>query len=261
MKIGIIGGGNMGAAIYSGIKKKYKVCVAEVDKKRAQSLKRKYKAVLKDIAPLVKQSDTVIVAVKPQGIDDVLEMIKENTVKSTLVISIAAGITISYLEKKLGKKARVIRTMPNLPAQIGEGITAIAKGRLARADDVKTADNIFSCVGETVVVKEDLIDAVTAVSGSGPAYVFHFVENLMKASQALGLNKELSVKLVTQTFLGSAHLLAQSKEDAGRLREKVTSKGGTTQAALNVLKKQKVDTAFKKALAAAKKRAKELSKK
>ena len=178
-----------------------------------------------------------------------------------LVISIAAGITISYLEKKLGKKARVIRTMPNLPAQIGEGITAIARGSLAKAGDVKTAVNIFSCVGETAVVNEDLIDAVTAVSGSGPAYVFHFVENLMKASQALGLNKELSAKLVTQTLLGSAHLLAQSKEDAGRLREKVASKGGTTQAALNVLKKQRVGTAFKKALAAAQKRAKELSKK
>ena len=148
-----------------------------------------------------------------------------------------------------------------MPAQIGEGMTAICKGKYATPKDVQQACNIFDLVGETVVVQEKLLDAVTAVSGSGPAYVFLFAEMLMKASMALGLSCPLSAQLVEKTLLGSVHQLTQLKEDSSLLRAKVTSKGGTTEAAMKVLFQRKIDQLFIAALKAAKKRAGQLARK
>ena len=153
---------------------------------------------------------------------------------SNLVASLSQKEKQEILEKILGKKLRVIRTMPNMPAIIGEGITAVSQGRYAKAADMDVACKIFSEVGETVVVHEDWIDAITAVSGSGPAYVFLFVECMVNAAKALGLSEPLSKKLVYKTLSGSAHLLEGQKLDAAALRAKVTSKGGTTRAAAPV---------------------------
>jgi pyrroline-5-carboxylate reductase len=150
--------------------------------------------------------------------------------------------------------------MPNMPALIGEGITGVCKGRYATSNDLKLAQTILSVVGPAVVVKESMIDAVTAVSGSGPAYVFLFVEQWIAAARKLGFTPQEARELVYKTLIGSAHLLAQSEFDAGTLRQKVTSKGGTTQAALDVFAKNKFDQTMINALAAAKKRAKELAK-
>ena len=257
--IGFIGGGNMGAAIISRACKQFKILVCEKDKKRAAFLKRKFKVVNKDLASMVNASDVIVLAVKPQDFDGVLDQIKGAISSRQVVISIAAGITSAFIEKKLGGKVRVIRTMPNMPAQVGEGITAVAKGKYAKNTDVALARKIFNCVGATVIVQEKMIDAVTAVSGSGPAYVFYFVECLLNAAQSLGFSKDVSKDLVMATLLGSAHLLDQQKEDAASLRAKVTSKGGTTQAAMDVLMKNKVDKIFSQALKAAQKRAKQLA--
>lgn len=255
----IIGGGNMGTALLERVRKHFKVLVCEQNPQRAGYLRRKYKIVLADLATAVKKSHIVILAVKPQDIDEVLENLRPFADKK-LMISIAAGITISYLEKKLGGGVRVIRTMPNMPAQIGEGITAIAAGKFTKSTDVKLTQKIFNLVGKTIIVEENVLDCVTAVSGSGPAYVFLFVECFIKAAQTLGLDAAQSKVLVYQTLLGSAHLLKQSKDSAAELRAKVTSKGGTTQAAIDVLTAYNIEKAFIDAFAAAKRRAGELAK-
>lgn len=258
--VGIIGGGNMGSAIISRIRKNFKVVVCEQDEKRGAGLKKKFKVTLKDLAGLVKTSAIILVAVKPQDIDSVLAQMKAAGAAKKLVISIAAGIGISFMEERLGAGARVIRTMPNMPAMIGEGMTAIAQGKNAKKSDLTVAEHIFEAVGRTVIVNEGLIDAITAVSGSGPAYVFLFVECLMKAAQSLGLDPEISEVLVKQTLRGSVHLLEKQAEDAAALRAKVTSKGGTTQAAMDVFFAQNIETIFQQALTAARDRSRELAK-
>jgi len=178
-----------------------------------------------------------------------------------LVISIAAGITSQYFEKRLGAKTRVVRAMPNMPAQIGEGVTALSKGKFATAADLKKAATLLKAVGKTVVVKEGEMDAVTAVSGSGPAYVFLFAECMIKAARSLGLKDSVARELVYETLLGSARQLKALDDDPARLRARVTSKGGTTQAALEVLTGAKIEQVFQRALKAAKDRSQALAKK
>ena len=252
-KIAIIGGGNMGEAIIKGLKRPVMVC--EADPVKAKALVKKYKASVVDLAG-ASSADVIILAVKPQDMLNALAQIEAN---GQLFISIAAGLTTAFFEKHLGGKARVIRSMPNMPALIGQGITGISAGKYAKAQDLKTAQEILDSVGQTVIVKESMLDAVTAVSGSGPAYVFLFVEQWMASARTLGFSEAEAKHLVYQTLIGSAHLLEQSEFSAGTLREKVTSKGGTTQAALEVFAKGKFDQIVKKALTAAKNRAKELA--
>ena len=261
IRIGIVGCGNMGTAILSSLVGKYHLAVCEQDEKKAAALRRKFEVKNHGLASLVMISDILLLSVKPQNMDKVLEEMSAVVTKDKIIVSIAAGITTSFIENRLGNKCRVIRTMPNMPAQVGKGITAVCKGSHAQKTDVMLVNNIFNNVGETVVVKEELIDAVTAVSGSGPAYVFLFVELFIKSAQALGLDASLSKQLVQATLEGSASLLANEKKDAETLRKMVTSKGGTTEAALDVFMKNKIDKIFQKALTAAKKRSKELSRK
>lgn len=260
IKIGIIGCGNMGAAIISKIKGKYDILVVEKEPARVNLLKKKYKVSFVGLGRALESSDVIILAVKPQNFDEVLSQLSGLIAKNQLVISIAAGITTEYIEKRLGRNVRVIRTMPNLPAQIGEGMTGICKGKKATPADLREAVKIFENIGKTLIVQEKWIDAITAVSGSGPAYVFLFAENFIKAAKALGFNDAQAKALVSQTMRGSLDLLEQSTEDAGTLRERVTSKGGTTAAALEVFGRAGYEKTFKNALMAAKKRAKELAK-
>lgn len=258
-KIGIIGAGNMGTAIISRIYRKYSVIVCEKDSGRAALLKKKYKAASVDLTTLARTSDIVVLAVKPQDMDAVLRELKGLLQPKQLVISIAAGLTTLYFEARLGAKIKVVRAMPNMPAQIGEGVTALCKGRFAVDKDLKTAAAVFAGNGTTVIVPQRLMDSVTAVSGSGPAYVFMFAEYFLKAAQKLGLDKSTARALVTETLKGSVHLLLKSQEDAGILRARVTSKGGTTQAALDVFGSYNIEKAFVEALAAAKRRAGQLA--
>ncbi len=260
--VGIIGGGNMGEALIKGLYKSHSVAVVESNVQRAAYLKKKYRVKIGAIPEVVKTSSVIVLAVKPQDMVMVLDNIVRaisNRPYGPLFISIAAGLTTKFFEKFL-ESARVIRCMPNMPALIGQGITGLCAGKNAKASDIKIAQEILKTVGQTVVVKESAIDAITAVSGSGPAYVFLLVECWMKAAQSLGLKEAEAKALVYQTLLGSAHLLEQSSFTAGELRTKVTSKGGTTQAAMDVFFKGKLDQLIKQALSAAQRRAKELSK-
>ena len=257
--IGIIGGGNMGAAIIGGIRKKYRVLVCEKDDKRRAFLKKNFRLSVNDLRVVVENSNVLILAVKPQDFDAILQELKGFITNKHLVISIAAGMTTPYIEKRLGRGVRVIRTMPNLPAQIGKGVTALCKGNSAKASDALVAKKIFDRLGATLAVKEKDINAVTAVSGSGPAYIFNFVDCFIKAAQSLGLNEKDATSLVMQTMLGSMALLVGSYDSPRTLCEKVTSKGGTTEAALKVFHQARFEETFTRALKAAKKRAKELS--
>ena len=256
--IGIIGGGNMGEALIKGLYKSYTVRVCETNPLRVKYLKKKYKGIVLGDLKAAEAASVIILAVKPQDMELLLKQIPAG--KNKLFISIAAGLTTKFFEKNLGGKVRVVRAMPNLPALIGEGITGISAGRYAKSGDLKLAQSILDAVGETIIIKEDMMDALTAVSGSGPAYVFLFVEQWINAAMKLGFNQLQAKQLVYKTLLGSAYLLEQSKFDAAQLRVKVTSKGGTTQAAMDVFLKGKFDQLMKDALTAAKKRAKELAK-
>ena len=259
-KIGLIGAGNMGGAILDGIYRDFGIFVAEADKDRALELQKKYKVELGGIKDVVGQTDIIILAVKPQLFEEVLTDLKGHITKDHLVISIAAGIKTSFIQRKLGKDIRVIRTMPNLPVQVKEGMTGVCFGKTVKRTDVILACQIFNAIGQTVVVEEKKIDALTAISGSGPAYLFYVVECLEKAAKSLGLKPDVAQQLIVQTLSGSLKLLQESPEDAKTLRKRVTSKGGTTQAALEVFEAVKTDKIFREALKAARDRAKELSK-
>jgi pyrroline-5-carboxylate reductase len=260
MHISLIGCGNMGEAILAGLHQKHMFHIVEARPERRQVLKTKYRCTFVDIVHAVDSAEIIILAVKPQDLSAVLEELSTQPLKAKLVISIAAGVTTSFIEKSLKQSARVVRVMPNLPAVIKEGVTGITKGAKAGSEDIKKAVDLFSAVGETVVVKEEMIDAVTAVSGSGPAYVFLFVECMMKAAMKLGFKEKEAKTLVYKTLTGSAHMLAASDDSAEELRAKVTSKGGTTQAATDVFMDRDIVIMFEKALKAAADRAKELSK-
>lgn len=258
-RIGVIGGGNMGTAILAGIYKDYHVAVCEEDPSRRAILKRRFRLPVVDVHDLCENSDVIILAVKPQGFDTLLASIKPHVRKTHIVVSIAAGITTAYIEKRLPEQARVIRTMPNLPAQVKQGVTGICAGRYATARDTARIRKVFQSVGSAFVLEEKLIDAVTAVSGSGPAYVFLVIESWMAAAANLGLEKQMSGQMILDTFKGAIKLLEESGEDASQLRERVTSKGGTTAAALNQFAKHQIGQTFKDALKSARDRAKELS--
>ena len=261
LRIGVIGGGNMGSAIISGIRKKHSVCVCEKDASRRIFLKRTYRVEVTDLGTLMKRSKVIILAVKPQDFDITLHEMRPYMTRRHLVISIAAGITTKFIERQLGK-VRVVRTMPNLPVKSHKGMTGIAKGKYAAHSDLRTASAIFKNVGEVLIVSsEDKLDAITAVSGSGPAYYFYFTEALMDSARKLGLSEEEALVAVNATLAGSSALLSdETGEDAASLRKKVTSKGGTTEAALKVLDLKDFRNIIADALRAAKKRAKELSK-
>lgn len=261
--IALIGGGNMGEAFIKGLHTRAAIYVVEADSKRCAYLKKTYRVTIATISEAIAKASIVLLAVKPQDMLTAIASINEARGfkdNHPLYISIAAGLTIKFFETNLGYNPRVIRTMPNMPALIGEGITGVAKGRFVKPTDLKLANNILSSIGQTVIVKESQLDAITAVSGSGPAYVFLFAEQWIAAAIKLGFKKDEAKKLVYQTLVGSCHQLMKSEFDAGVLREKVTSKGGTTAAALDVFGKAKFDVIFHKALAAARQRAKELSK-
>jgi len=263
-RIGIIGLGNMGHAILSnlissGAVRKGAVIGLDLDARKCGGAKKRLGiAIARSIRELVSCSDIVLIAVKPQNMGAVLDEISICG-KGRLYISIAAGIKTDRLEKGLGGRARVIRVMPNTPALVGEGISALCKGRYASKSDLKTADEIFSSVGEVIELNERYFDVVTALSGSGPAYFFYLKEALIEAGVRLGMDKKTAKDLVLKTALGSARLLIESGCEPGLLRQRVTSKGGTTEQAIKVFEKAKFKSIVERAVIAAAQHSKKLS--
>ncbi len=261
--IGLIGCGNMGEAIFRGCKKDKQLRLLATDKVKSRKDKfcRKYRIKSAcSISDLIRLSDVVLIAVKPQDIDEVLVEIKESLRKNVLVVSIAAGISSKYIEKTIGNKVKVIRAMPNMAAVLGESVTAIKKGIFASKIDTRLVKNIFEKVGSVIEVKRDAdIDIVTALSGSGPAYFFYIVASFMAVGKERGMDQKKTNELLFKTLIGSAELLKENKFDTKKLIAKVASKGGTTEAALKVFDDNNLKTIIAKGILAAYKRAKQLS--
>lgn len=263
MKIAFIGGGNMAAALIGGLIKRgvapldlYAIDVSEEARSRtAQQFGVKTGAAA-DAA--LAGYDAIVLAVKPQVLKSVSEALAPH-LSTQLVISIAAGIRAADLSRWLGGYARIVRTMPNTPALVGMGVTGLTA--LAGVDEAgrSLASQVLGAVGETVWFDdESKIDAVTAISGSGPAYVFYFIEAMQEAARQLGMDEAQGRALAVATFTGAAQLAAQSGEPASVLRERVTSKGGTTAAALASFDAQGVKDAIVRGVLAADARAKEM---
>jgi pyrroline-5-carboxylate reductase len=209
-------------------------------------------------ADLCQDCDVLVLAVKPQIMNEALEPVASALPEQTLVISIAAGISIAYLRERLGAKARIVRVMPNTPALVQRGAAGMAFSDTCTPQDQEIAQTIFESVGVAVTVAEPDIDAVTALSGSGPAYFFYMVECLVQAAQEAGLKEEDATLLAGQTLLGAGKLLSESPDSAAELRKKVTSKGGTTEAALNAFREQGFAELIQAGVQAAAKRSQEL---
>ena len=261
--IGFIGVGVMGSSIIKSLLMKSitsdQICIADKSPEKLEQLKSQYQVEAKEIAAIGTSCNVIFLAVKPQDLADVLNELKQTIQPETVVISIAAGKTIKFIEDQLQTNNPVIRAMPNTPAQIGKGISAIAAGAKVSGDELKIATELFSTTGEVVVVTEDKIDAVTALSGSGPAYFFYFIEAMVKAGVELGLTDEIASKLAIETISGSAAMLKESNLDAATLRKNVTSPKGTTAAALEVFSNSDLENIILKAMSAAKNRAQELA--
>ncbi len=261
--LGIIGGGAMGSALLKGLldKKLFKpeeIFVAEVDNKKRAQLKADYRIQVTDQpAELAADCEIIILAVKPNMVAGVLKDIASQVSGNLLVLSIAAGITLNFMENQL-PTARFVRVMPNTPARIGQGVSAFALGSNATNNDEESTAAIFGCVGKVIKVPEYLLDAVTAVSGSGPAYVYYFIEALINAGVMAGLSRGDAAVLAMETFLGSTALLKETGAEPNQLKNEVTSPGGTTAAALFELEKGACAGTIMKAVAAAVQRAKEL---
>ncbi len=240
-KIGMIGCGKMGTILLKGILSRQlvtegQIIVADAVKERLAEIRDVHPLILQEEnRNLVRQADILILAVKPQNLPDLLDEIADDVPSGQLVISIAAGISTRLIENRLSKPIRVIRAMPNTPALVGEGMTALAEGSHATTEDMETAVRIFEAVGLTVTVKENLMDAVTGLSGSGPGYVFIMLEALADAGVLLSLPRDVSLKLAAQTLLGAAKLCLQTGKHPGELKDMVTSPGGTTIAGLKAL--------------------------
>lgn len=254
----------MGEALLKGLLKAKEVraeqvCVFDASAGCLEHLKGAYGInVCRSNQELVTQSDVIVLAVKPQVMAAVLDEIKSGVTGKHLVISIAAGIPLPYLESRLPEKSRVIRVMPNTPALIGEGATAIAKGKYAGVRDLQVAEQVFSAVGRTVIVEEKYLDAVTGLSGSGPAYVFAIMEAFIDAGVRMGLSREVARALTLQTVLGSVKLAMESGEHLGCLKDMVTSPGGTTIAGLHVMARAGLNGILMDAVEAATRRSQEL---
>jgi pyrroline-5-carboxylate reductase len=211
-----------------------------------------------DNVAAAREADIVVLSVKPQALDALLTQVAPVIDVRKLVVSVAAGVPIAALERRLGAGARIVRTMPNTPSLVGAGACAISRGAHATDADLETVTRLFDAVGLTTVVDENLLDAVTGLSGSGPAYIFLIIEALSDAGVKVGLPRYTALKLAAQTVLGSAQLLLETGEHPGHLKDQVTSPGGTAIAGLHTLEAGGLRTTLMNAVEAATRRAGEL---
>ena len=262
--IGMVGGGQMGEALIrglmeSGLTEAASIIVAEPAASRRDYLETNYQVrPTESTAELAGASQVIILAVKPQVMEPVLKLYREHLSAGHLLISIAAGVTLSQMERCLSEQMRIIRVMPNTPALVLAGASAISGNKNASREDMAVCSQIFSAVGTCVEVPESLLDAVTGLSGSGPGYVFTFLEAMIDGGVLAGIPRPLAEQLALQTLYGSAKLAMESGEPAAVLKGRVTSPGGTTIAGLQVMERDGLRGTMMAAIKAATDRSKEL---
>jgi pyrroline-5-carboxylate reductase len=271
-KLGFIGGGNMAEALAHGLlqQKLYKpidIIISDVAPDRRRKLARTLKVTTTaDNGDVIRESNAIVLAVKPQTIDAVMAEIatagnhrRKSASRGKLFISIAAGVTISRLTTGLGRQARVIRVMPNAPAMVGHGMAAMVRARGTSPADEALALRMFRAVGDAVALKDEkLLDVVTALSGSGPAYVYLFAKAMADAAVSEGIPRELAIRMALKTIRGAEHLMRESKRDAADLIRTVASPGGTTEAAMRRFAEHGFSDIVAAALHAASDRSREL---
>jgi pyrroline-5-carboxylate reductase len=262
--IGFIGAGNMAEALIRGLVRGGHIAANRITasgprRERLDELARSYEiAITLDNREVARSAGVVVLSVKPQILDKVLREVGGQLQPGTLVVSIAAGVDTETIERGVPEGVRVVRAMPNTPALVGAGATAIAPGKRASEADLATAKAVFDAVGITVVLDEHHLDAVTGLSGSGPAYIFLILEALSDAGVKVGLSRRSAQMLAAQTVMGSAKMLLETSEHVGRLKDMVTSPGGTAIAGLHTLEEGGLRTTLINAVETATKRAKEL---
>ncbi len=262
-RFAFLGAGNMAGAIMRGLLRaglpntQLTATVRRDD--HGNDLKKEFGVtVTRDNVAAAKAAEVIVLAVKPQALDKLLTAIAPAIDSSKLIISVAAGVPLAAIERRLGAGARIIRAMPNTPSLVGAGATALAAGDHATPEDLKLATAIFDSVGLTTVVDEYLLDAVTGLSGSGPAYIFLIIDALSDAGVKVGLSRHQALKLAAQTVLGSAKLLLETNAHPGTLKDQVTSPGGTAIAGLHTLEAGGLRTTLIDAVEAATNRARAL---
>ncbi|MCD8552796.1 pyrroline-5-carboxylate reductase [Seleniivibrio sp.] len=264
LKIGFIGAGNMAEAMIKGLlasdlKTEFAVSDSSVD--RLEVIRTVYgiDGVAKDNKKVADFADIIVLAVKPQIISVVLRQLK-GRVRDKLIVSIAAGITTEYIESFLGEDTRIVRVMPNTPALVLSGAAAICGGKAATDNDLATVKSMLDAVGSCIIVEESKIDAVTGLSGSGPAYVYQFIEALSDAGVKMGLMRADATLLAAQTVMGAAKMVIETKKHPGELKDGVTSPGGTTICGLHELEKGAMRATVMNAVEAAAEKSRELGK-
>ena len=263
--VGLIGAGNMGEILIRGLIESGKISrssiiACDIRKDRMGYFSKTYGIKTTESAnTLVKKSSIIILSVKPQNIDELLEQLSSSSHEGHLFISIVAGVTAEKIAEKLHHKSGIIRAMPNAPASVLAGITALYPGRNVSQEDLARAQSIFECVGKTVLIKsEALMDVVTGLSGSGPAYVFLAIESLSDAGVQLGISRKESSLLAAHTVFGAAKMLLETGKHPSELKDLVATPGGTTFAGLKMLEKCNFRSTIMEAVEAATLRSKEL---
>lgn len=261
--VAVIGAGVMGETLISGLiragRPAASLVVGEKRPERADELRERYGVEVLPNGEAARRAGTVALVVKPQDMGDLLDEIAPELHPGQLVVSLAAGITTRFIESRLAEGVAVVRVMPNTPALVDEGMAAISRGSHCDEEHLVEAESLMASTGRVVRVPEQQQDAVTAISGSGPAYLFFVVEAMIEAGVHLGLPRTTSTELVVQTVVGSAKLLRETGEHPTVLREQVTSPGGTTAAAVRELEDHKVRAAFLTAMEAARDRSRALA--
>lgn len=261
--IGFIGAGNMAEAMIRGLLRGNDFAPAQIfasapRDERVRELAESYRIHATTDNKTPARAEIVVLSVKPQIMSRVLDEVADTIAPDALVLSIAAGVPVAAIQARLASGTRVVRAMPNTPALVDAGATAIAGGEHARDSDLADAKRIFDAIGLTVVLEESQLDAVTGLSGSGPAYVFLILEALSDAGVKVGLSRRTAQLLAAQTVLGSAKLLLETNEHPGRLKDMVTSPGGTAITGLHTLEHGGVRTTLMNAVEAATRRSREL---
>lgn len=265
-RIGLVGGGNMGSAlikglINSGTATPEQITVAELDSDRGRGLAAETEVSVVTSAGEMDKVDLLIIAVKPMHVAGAAREFASRLAKNSLVITLAAGVPITAVAKEMGAKQAIARAMPNTPALVLKGATGIAANEFCGQEQVEIAQRVFAAVGKVAVVDEKLLDAVTGLSGSGPAYVFLFIESLADAGVRVGLDRATALTLASQTVAGAAELLIKTGQHPAELKDMVSSPGGTTITGLHVLEQGGFKGLIMDGVAAATERSQELGKK
>ncbi|MBK6441858.1 MAG: pyrroline-5-carboxylate reductase [Actinomycetales bacterium] len=259
----IFGAGVMGETLLSGLLRSGRpaadIVITEKRADHAATLRERYGVRVLGNAEAAQIADVLVLVVKPQDMDGLLSEIRDHIAPGNLVVSLAAGIPTAYLESRLPEGSSVVRVMPNTPALVDQGMAAVSPGRNCTQAHLAEAESLLASCGKVVQVAEKHQDAITAISGSGPAYIFYVVESMIEAGVLLGLPRATSTELVVQTLYGAATMLRETGEHPTVLRERVSSPGGTTIAAIRQLEDHKVRAAFMTAMEAAAARSAELA--